>query len=271
MLAKNKFLKLNVKQQIHKLAFEIRNLETASESGEPYPPDALEAYLVFLDETEPAGKLAAAKEKAARALKDSGGAGSEREKTRILNFCYHELLELMDETPGEPYYRVRRFDERREVRRFDTVVVLDNLRSAFNVGSVFRTADGFGVGRLVLTGITPRPPSAKIDRSSMGTVETVRWEYEADVATALARLRAEAYRLYAVETADGATPLEKVRQFERAAFVFGNEEFGLSDAAISACDETVEIPLAGRKNSINVANACAIVCYRAMAAILEGK
>lgn len=267
MLAKNKFVKLNVKQQIHKLAFEVRNNEVLSESGEPPDTAALEAYLGFIDGMDAGVKLKTAEERAKRALKDLRDSGSRKERTMALNLCYHDLLAIIEESVGEPYYRVRRFDETvGEARKFDYVLVLDNLRSAFNVGSMFRTADGFGAGRLVLTGITPKPPSTKIDKASMGTTETVEWEYYPTTAEALSELRGEGYTIYVMETASNSVALEDVERFERAAFVFGNEEFGVSDAAMESCDAVVEIPLVGKKNSINVANACAVVCYRAMAA-----
>jgi tRNA G18 (ribose-2'-O)-methylase SpoU len=267
MLAKNKFVKLNVKQQVHKLAFEVRKIEAAAEAGETADMAVLEAYIGFAGETSAAAKLLAAAERSKRALTESFAAGSARERTAVWDLCYHDLLAIIDETVGEPFYRVRRFDEKRETRRFDYVIVLDNLRSAFNVGSVFRTADGFGAGKVILTGITPRPPSTKIDRASMGTTATVAWEYFPTTAGALSRLKAEGYAVYVLETSSNSIELEDVKKFERAAFVFGNEEFGVSDAAMDNCDAVVEIPLVGRKNSVNVANACAVVCYRAMVAL----
>lgn len=267
MLTKNKFLKLNVKQQIHKLAFEVRGLEVSAESGTGGDPAALESYLEFCGGIEDQPKIAAAAAIVSKALPDYRAAPSTAEKVRVMNFCYHDLLNVIDETPAEQFYRMRRFDGKREVRRFDYAVVLDNLRSAFNVGSVFRTADSFGAGRLVLTGITPKPPAVKIERSSMGTTGAVEWKYFADAGEAVRELKSEGYKVYAVETASNSVPLESLGSFGRAAFVFGNEEFGMSDAVMRECDGVVEIPLAGIKNSINVASACAIVCYRAMTAL----
>ena len=98
MLAKNKYLKLNVKQQIHKLAFEARNNEVLAEAGEPQDTAALEAYLGFIDGTDAGGKLKSAAERARRVLEDSRNAGSAKERTMVWNLCYHDLLEIIEES-----------------------------------------------------------------------------------------------------------------------------------------------------------------------------
>ncbi|MBQ4200397.1 MAG: TrmH family RNA methyltransferase [Kiritimatiellae bacterium] len=137
-------------------------------------------------------------------------------------------------------------------------VVADNVRSAFNSGGIFRTADFFGADRLILCGYTPGPESAQVKKTALGADETTPWERAGDVRDAIDRLRAEGRRIYALETADGATDVSRLSPAWPCALLLGNERFGLDPDVVAMADEVVEIPSHGMKNSLNVVSAFAV-------------
>lgn len=142
-------------------------------------------------------------------------------------------------------------------------VVLDQVRSAQNVGSVFRTSDAFMVEKVVLAGITPRPPHKDILKTALGASETVEWKYEPDVVTALKLLREEGYTLIAVEQAEGAVSLDKMIWHPECSYavIFGNEVNGVSDAAMELVDAAVEVPQWGTKHSLNISVCAGLVLW----------
>ncbi|MCX6841229.1 MAG: RNA methyltransferase [candidate division WOR-3 bacterium] len=140
-------------------------------------------------------------------------------------------------------------------------IVLDNLRSAFNVGSIFRLADAARAAEVIPCGYTAYPPHHKLEQTSLGTTDSVPWRRFDDVPAALTDLKANGVQLVAVETARGAAPFHQFRYQFPVAVVFGNEALGVSEAALKMCDGTVEIPVFGYKNSVNVATAVGIVLY----------
>ena len=137
-------------------------------------------------------------------------------------------------------------------------VVLDSLRSAFNVGGIFRTAECFGVARLVLCGYTPLPSQPQVAKAALGTEKNVFWREGGETADELRALRADGIPCYALETVEGAPSLEESRIPFPCALVLGNERFGLEAELLELCDGVVRIPLYGRKNSLNVGSAFAI-------------
>ncbi|MCD8102868.1 MAG: RNA methyltransferase [Alistipes sp.] len=154
-------------------------------------------------------------------------------------------------------------EEFRTARKIPMVVILDNIRSLHNVGSVFRTCDAFAAERLCLCGITATPPDREIHKTALGAEDTVPWSYHKDTAEALAALRGEGYRIIAVEQAEGSVPLDGFvcRDGERYALVLGNEVFGVSDGCMELCDEAVEIPQSGTKHSLNVSVAAGVALW----------
>lgn len=151
------------------------------------------------------------------------------------------------------------------------VLVLDNIRSAHNVGAAFRTADAFHVDKIWLCGICDCPPSALIHKSALGAEESVPWAHCADTLEAVARLRAEGYTVVGVEQTCAAVSLEKFipEAGKRYAFVFGNEVDGVAQEVVDACDFCVEIPQFGTKHSLNVSVSVGVVLWHAAAAILN--
>lgn len=139
--------------------------------------------------------------------------------------------------------------------------VLDNIRSLYNVGSIFRTADASGVERLILCGITPAPPHPSMRKTALGADERVAWEQSRNGVAALGRLRLAGYRVAAIETGEGAVDLFDWQPEFPLAVVFGNEVEGVSPAMLDMCDARVSLPMHGIKRSLNVATAAGVVFY----------
>ncbi|MDE6490392.1 MAG: RNA methyltransferase [Muribaculaceae bacterium] len=135
------------------------------------------------------------------------------------------------------------------------VLVLDNIRSLNNIGSIFRTSDAFLVERLCLCGITATPPSPEIHKTALGAENSVAWKYYADTLDALSELKAGGYTVCALEQVKGSVSLERfpVQPDGRYALVLGHEVDGVSQAVVDACDYCIEIPQHGTKHSLNVA------------------
>lgn len=143
----------------------------------------------------------------------------------------------------------------------DFFVVCHNLRSRENVGSVFRTSDAFGVSKIYLTGYTPVPPHEKISKTALGAERWIQWEQRKSIATLLKELKRKKVLIVALEQAPKSVGLNKFRLRFPVALVIGNEVGGLSKAISQSADIAVEIPMAGRKESLNVAVAFGIAAY----------
>ena len=146
-------------------------------------------------------------------------------------------------------------------QRMPAVMLLDHVRSMFNVGSFFRTADAAGLERLLLCGITAHPPQPGIAKTALGADQTVPWEYYVDSAVALRIFKARGYQLAAIETGERAVDLFDWTPRWPVCVVFGNEVDGLGDGLMEVCDTHVRLPMHGSKNSLNVATAGGIVAY----------
>ncbi len=147
------------------------------------------------------------------------------------------------------------------------VLVLDNLRSAFNVGSLFRSAEAFGVREIHLCGYTATPENSKTAKAALGTQEWVTYTHWDNTLKCLDQLKERGYTLYALETAKEAKPLEKTPIDHPAAIILGNERYGLADPVLRRADHLLSIPLRGRKNSLNVAVCGAITLYEVLRAV----
>jgi 23S rRNA (guanosine2251-2'-O)-methyltransferase len=146
------------------------------------------------------------------------------------------------------------------------VVVLDNIRSLYNTGSILRTADAAGVDRVVLCGITPRPDQGSrqrraIAKTALGAEDMVRWEYQPDTAAAMTSLRSDGYHLVGVEPSADAVNLYQWTPTWPVCLVFGHERDGMSSLAAAAVDTVVRSPMLGKKGSLNVATAAGVVLY----------
>ena len=140
-------------------------------------------------------------------------------------------------------------------------VVLDGLRSAFNVGSILRTSEAAGVRTVYLCGVTAHPPNRKLAKTALGAADHVPWKYVKKTEEALAELRALAIPLIGVETVADSTPYTDFAFPNPVAVVFGHEILGISEPALALLDKVVRIPMQGFKTTINVATACGIVLF----------
>lgn len=147
------------------------------------------------------------------------------------------------------------------------VVVMDNIRSMHNVGSVFRTSDGFLIDGICLCGFTPQPPHRDIHKTALGSTETVDWVYYENTVNAVHDLKAKGFKVFAIEQTEGSISLEKFKQIHPEAiahpmaFIFGNEVDGVDQYVIALCDGVIEIPQWGMKHSLNISVAAAIVLW----------
>jgi len=146
------------------------------------------------------------------------------------------------------------------------IVLLDNIRSLYNTGSILRTADATGVERVVLCGITPRPDQGgrqqrAIAKTALGAEDMVRWEYQPDTAAAVTSLRGNGYHVVGVEPVEDAVDLYRWTPTWPVCLVFGHERDGMSSTATAAVDTVIRIPMLGKKGSLNVATAAGVVLY----------
>ncbi len=151
-------------------------------------------------------------------------------------------------------------------------LVLDNIRSLNNIGSVFRTSDAFMVERIHLCGITATPPSVEIHKTALGAENSVDWSYHASTLDALEALRREGYTLCALEQVKGSIPLDEfeVRPGAKYAIVVGHEVDGVDPAVVDAADYAIEIPQMGTKHSLNVAVSAGLALWAFFTALRRG-
>ncbi len=155
-----------------------------------------------------------------------------------------------------------KLEEIEDAHRLPVVAVLDNIRSLYNVGSIFRTADGVLLRKLFLSGFTPRPPRKEIEKTALGATRSVPWEYVASSEQAMRQLRAEGYKICCLELARESTPYHAIRKPDfPLCLVIGNEITGVSKEALDLCDLALEIPMYGTKQSLNVAVAFGIATF----------
>lgn len=145
--------------------------------------------------------------------------------------------------------------------RLPAAVLLDNVRSMYNVGAFFRAADGVGLERLCLCGITAHPPKKAISKTALGSEDTVRWEHDWDVLHMAGQLRGSGFEIAAIETRLGGVDLFDWQPRFPVCVAFGNEVEGLHPELLRMADTHVRIPMLGQKNSLNVATAGGVVLY----------
>lgn len=151
----------------------------------------------------------------------------------------------------------------KETEKIPLIVVLDNIRSLNNIGSVFRTSDAFLVEAIYLCGITAIPPHADIHKTALGAEFSVCWAHFEDTCDAISNLKENGYYVYAIEQVENSLPLEEItlQKGEKYAVVLGNEVKGVQQAVIDMCDAAIEIPQYGTKHSLNVSVTTGIVIW----------
>ncbi|WP_269234728.1 RNA methyltransferase [Flavobacterium flavigenum] len=154
-------------------------------------------------------------------------------------------------------------DDFKKSEKTPLILVLDDIRSLHNIGSVFRTADAFLVEKIILCGITATPPNKEIHKTALGATETVAWEHHENVLEVIENLKKEKILTLAIEQVESAIFLQdfKVEKKQKYALVFGNEVYGVAQEAVAICDGCIEIPQLGTKHSLNIAVSAGIVVW----------
>lgn len=154
-------------------------------------------------------------------------------------------------------------DEFKAADKIPVIAVLENIRSAYNVGSVFRTADAFLLEAVYITGYTCTPPHKEIKKTALGAEETVAWKHFANATSAIDSLKKEGYKIFAVEQAINSLKLHEVKfeATDKVAVIFGNEVTGVEQSTINLCEGCIEIPQLGMKHSLNIATAAGVVLW----------
>ena len=168
------------------------------------------------------------------------------------------MRKLLNEELGRPT-----IEEYANVDKLPVVAVLDNVRSAQNVGSFFRTADAFGIEQVALCGISSTPPNREIHKTALGAELSVAWRYYPTTLECVEKLRSEGYRILAVEQIENSTMLNTFRAEEgvKYALIFGNEVEGVDQAVVDVVDGAIEIPQVGIKHSLNVSVSAGVLMW----------
>lgn len=147
--------------------------------------------------------------------------------------------------------------------KIPVVIVLDNIRSQHNIGSIFRTADAYRISCIHLCGITATPPNREIQKTALGATESVCWKYFESTMQAIEKLKSEGYKIVVVEQAHGSINLRNFKSVDygKIAIIFGNEVSGVDDEVMKVCDACIEIPQFGTKHSLNVSVSAGIVIW----------
>ncbi len=151
----------------------------------------------------------------------------------------------------------------KSARKTPLIIILDDIRSLNNIGSVFRTCDAFLIEKIYLCGITAVPPNKEIHKTALGATETVDWEYSENCLDLLVNLKTDNVKIYAIEQVENSVYLQdfELLQNQKYALIFGNEVFGVRQELIAKCDGTIEIPQLGTKHSLNIAVSAGIVIW----------
>lgn len=154
-------------------------------------------------------------------------------------------------------------DAFKKTEKIPVCIVLDNIRSLNNIGSVFRTSDAFLVEKIYLCGITAKPPHKDIHKTALGATESVEWEYVEEITDLLPRLGSQGYLKLAIEQAEGARLLHEFmpQKTVKYALIFGNEVKGVQQKVVDACDSVLEIPQFGTKHSLNISVSVGVVIW----------
>jgi len=185
---------------------------------------------------------------------------------QCLKLLFPEEMSLQKDHHYLPHLKLK--DRHKQHPRLPIFIILDNLRSAFNVGSIIRTAECLNIEAIWFCGHSPLPEHPKVKNTAMGTEQYIHWLSFQTVDEAIMQAQQKGYQVYAIETEYHTSSIFDIIFPSPVALVFGNEVFGLSETTISLCHQCLNLPLAGWKNSLNVATAVAVVCFEIKRQIL---
>ena len=154
-------------------------------------------------------------------------------------------------------------DDFKQAEKTPIIIILNDIRSLHNIGSVFRTSDAFLIEKIYLCGITATPPNKEIHKTALGATETVTWEHQKDILSVIEKLKNESVEVFAIEQVENAVFLQnfEIDKTKKYALVFGNEVYGVNQKAIELCNGTIEIPQLGTKHSLNISVSAGIVVW----------
>jgi tRNA G18 (ribose-2'-O)-methylase SpoU len=153
-------------------------------------------------------------------------------------------------------------EEFKRATKTPVTIILDNVRSAINVGSIFRTSDAFLIEKIILCGITAIPPDKEIRKTALGATDSVKWEFFENTINAVSKLKAEGYHIIGIEQTDKSTMLNDISLPKKSiAIIMGNEVNGVAQEVINMCNEVIEVPQFGTKHSLNISVATGIVIW----------
>lgn len=180
----------------------------------------------------------------------------------ILKFNYNSYFCTMRKLVNSELDR-KNIEEFKQAQKTPIIIVLDDIRSLHNIGSVFRTSDAFLIEKIYLCGITATPPNKEIHKTALGATDTVAWEYQKDVLTVIDQLKIENISVFAIEQVENSVMLNdfEVEKGKKYALIFGNEVKGVSQDAIQKCEGVIEIPQLGTKHSLNISVSAGIVVW----------
>ncbi len=162
-------------------------------------------------------------------------------------------------------------EEFKRSEKTPVIAVIENVRSAYNVGSLFRTADAFLLEAIYITGYTAQPPHKEIKKTALGAEDSVDWQYFVNASEAIIQLKTAGYKVYAVEQVVNSHPLQQMdfKKDDKIAVIFGNEVTGVEQETILQCDACIEIPQLGMKHSLNIATAAGVVLWEIVRTRIE--
>lgn len=254
MITFSKFSSLKKITKYFHVAKELQKLRDELARGADADCDILEKlllYLVMADENE-----------FVQNIKEILNEKDVRKKFESTHFLYHSIKEYFGYPDPEGKFVGTTGDRYNgKYLKNSLVVVLENIRSAFNTGSIIRSCECFGVGKLILAGITPGVENPKVIKTSKGTEDFVEIERTGELGITISDLKSRGYIIAGAETGKGSIGITDFIMPEKTAFVFGNEEIGITSDTLKLCDYIVSIKMAGMKNSLNVASAASVFIY----------
>ncbi|MBQ9234048.1 MAG: RNA methyltransferase [Lachnospiraceae bacterium] len=192
---------------------------------------------------------------------------------QVLHKLYYlcpEIIFFMKKLTIEEMNRISVTDFHK-AKKLPLTIILDDIRSFYNIGSIFRTSDAFRVEKIIICGITACPPSVEIHKTALGAEDSVDWQYYENIFTAIDELRRNNYMIVAVEQVEGSTKLNNwnLKKNTKYALILGNEVKGVKQDVVNICDECLEIPQYGTKHSLNVSCTASIVIWEYFRKVIE--
>lgn len=255
MISKKKFLNLKPTTQIFKICNELELLRDGLISDIELDLSALESFYNYI--------LDSNKQEIAKKIGVILADNNKRSLLENIHFLLHELREKVGYPISEKQF-IKSSKDKIEIlqeKKNDLIIILENLRSAFNVGSIIRSSECFGIKKIISTGLTPQITDSKVIKTAKDTERNVDFSFTEDIALNIKELKNEGYYVIGAETGKGSVKLSDHEFIKKTAVIFGNEEIGLTQKVIDLCDAIVEIDMKGLKNSLNVSNAASIFMF----------